>query len=89
MLKNMPEIIAPRKRIVLEHTNGPHAGLMQITGHGDSLDSWPPPTATDEFETTVDPRKTFAQLVKATPRYLLYRELTKPEGLGTFDQRQR
>jgi len=86
----MPEPDTRRnQRVVLEHTQGPYAGLKQITGHSDELDPGPPPTMTEEFDITPGKRRGIAGLVKSTPRYLLYREITKPDGLGTFDRRQR
>lgn len=86
----MPEMDSRRNlRVVLEHTNGPFKGLHQITGHSDDLDPGPPPALTEEFDIAPGKRRGVAGLVRATSRYLLYRELTKPEGLGTFDRRQR
>lgn len=89
MLENMPEISNRGRRVVLEHTNGPFKGLKQIMGHSDDFNGEPAPVTTDEFEINPGKRKGIAGLVKSTPRYLLYREITKPEGLGTFDRRQR
>ena len=85
----MPDIDSTRnQRVVLEHTNGPFKGLKQIMGHSDDFKGEPPPTVTPEFDITPGTRKGVAGLVKSTLRFLLYREITKPEGLGTFDRRQ-
>ena len=88
----MPDIDTRRnQRVVLEHTNGPFKGLKQIMGHVDNMGGGKgaPEATTEEFDITPGARKGIAGLVKSTPRYLLYREITKPEGLGTFDRRQR
>ena len=76
------------QRIVLEHTAGPYAGLFQIKGHSDEFEGRQPPALTDVFEIQPGQRLGVASLVKSTPRYVLYRELTRPAGLGIFDQRQ-
>ena len=89
MTQNMPEISKRNQRVVLEHTQGPFAGLLQITGHSDDFGGQQPPTLTDEFDIMPGKRKGCAGLVKSTPRYVLYREITKPDGLGKFDRRQR
>lgn len=96
MSENAPESTAPvlpplqrNQRIVLEHTQGPFKGLHQITGHSDDFDGADPPTVTEPFDITPGKRHGVAGLVRSNPRYLLYREITAPEGLGTFDRRQR
>lgn len=87
----MPEIATGRgQRIVLLHTRGPHKGLHQIMGHSDDFfGSGAPDTTTEEFVITPGTRKGIAGLVRSTPRYLFYKEVTAPEGLGTFDKAQR
>lgn len=85
----MPDVLAGGRRVVLEHTTGPYKGLHQIMGHTDDFGGKQPPTVTDEFDIQPFARRGVASLVRSNPRYLLYRELTKPEGLGTFDRRQR
>ncbi len=76
------------QRVVLEHRAGPYAGLFQITGHASEIGDTPP-SCTKPFEETVSGRWIQASLVKSTPRYVLYREIIAPEGLGTFDRRQK
>lgn len=90
MLK-MPEI-ARNQRVVLEHTAGPYAGLMQIIGHTDQFGGRQPDEITEPFTIEFPPparHNVLAGLVEAKPRYLLYRELSNPTGLGTFDKAQR
>lgn len=83
----MPEI-PNNQRVVLEHRTGRFRGLFQIMGHvsefQDGLPVVTPPTV--EW-----PRKDAitACIVASRPRYVLYREITAPDGLGTFDRRQR
>lgn len=85
----MPTVPAMRRRVVLEHTCGPHKGLMQIMGTTDDIDGAQPPAVTDEFEISPWKRRGVAGLVRSNARFVLYREITAPEGLGTFDRRQR
>lgn len=96
MIAGMTEILDPvmpaitrNQRIVLEHTCGPYAGLHQIVGHSDQHGGQQPPALTEPFTITPGERMALASLVKSTPRFLLYRELTVPEGLGRFDRAQR
>lgn len=92
MLENMPEISNRGQRIVLEHTQGPHKGLMQIKGLVSDLGlpaGEAPPPLTDEFTIEPGTRQGQASLVRVSPRAFYYREITAPAGLGTFDRRQR
>ena len=77
------------QRIVLEHTTGPYKGLKQIMGHSDEFGGQPPPASTEPFDISPGTRKGIASLVASKTRYLLYREVTIPADLGTFDRRQR
>lgn len=73
---SMPDISPTRnQRVVLEHTQGPYAGLHQIMGHSDDFNGEAPPDMTDMFDIQPGSRTAQASLVKSTPRYLLYKEL--------------
>lgn len=89
MTEKLPTVPSRGQRIVLQHTAGPFKGLHQIVGHSDEFKGTQAPTLTEPSLITPGARQGVAQLVQSKPRYLLYRELTKPEGLGTFDTRQR
>lgn len=81
---------APRnQRIVLEHTTGPYKGLFQVLGHTDEFEGEQPPLTSEVFTITPGERQGQSCLVASHPRYLLYREITAPEGLGTFHKDQR
>ena len=83
------ESVAPAKRIVVEHTEGPFKGLMQITGTTDDFDGQsPPPITTEPFMIQPGQRMAIAGLVAAKRTYLLYREITKPDGLKSFHEHQ-
>ena len=71
----MPDAPARNQRVVLQHTQGPYPGLFQIMGHSDAFGGQAPPITTEEFDISPGPRKGIAGLVKATPRYVLYREV--------------
>jgi hypothetical protein len=71
----MPEIVPSGRRIVLEHTAGPYVGLRQIMGHTDEFGGKPVPTLTDAFVINPGTRTAVAGLVRATPRFMLFREL--------------
>jgi hypothetical protein len=75
MLENMPETVTPLRRIVLEHTRGPYKGLHQIMGTTVDFGAQQPPSVTDVFDITPGNRRGAACLVKATPRFLLFKEL--------------
>lgn len=81
--------IKPNQRIVLLHTKGPFAGLHQIMGHSDEFEGRTPDAVTEPFDIMPGARRGMAGLVRSTPRFLLYKEIDKAEGLGTFDARQR
>ena len=74
-------------RIVFAYTSGLHRII------GCSTDEQPPivltePQQISEFLASKEkPQRAFG-LIHAYPRYLLYREIAPPEGLGTFDRRQ-
>lgn len=77
------------KRIVFQHTQGPHAGLFAIMGLTSDFGLKPDenlPGHAEGFEAhgRVIP---FAGLVKVTSRYALYREPLK-FGEKSFDRRQ-
>lgn len=87
-MKKLPEI--PRnQRVIIEHVTGKLAGISQIVGHTDHFMGQQPPPLLKEMQSVVAPAKIDAGLVKAKPRYLVYREVTNPTGLGTFDRGQR
>ena len=91
VMSTFPEL--PRnQRIVFQHTAGPHADLYQIIGHSDQFGGRAPDTQSQPFTVEFPPparENVVATLVQSKPRYLLYRELTNPTGLGTFDRSQR
>lgn len=85
----LPPVTERGRRIVLQHVKGPFKGLMQIMGHTDDFKGTAAPIVTEEFDINPGTRKGIAGLVKSTRRYLLYKEIDKPEGLGIFDRNQR
>ena len=71
----LPEI--GRQRVVLEHTNGPYAGLRQIVG---TLEDYAaqgitPPTYEEGIVITPGQRRGDASLIRCTPSFYLYREV--------------
>ena len=74
-------------RIVFAYTSGLHRIM------GCSTDETPPTLLGDvarisEVLAGTAKGQTMFGLIRAYPRYLLYREIAPPEGLGTFDRRQ-
>lgn len=69
------------KKIVIEHIRGPLKGLLQILGSTEMLglaDGQQPPN-TQEVLFDGD-RPSVVDLIRATPRFYLYRELHLPSG---------
>lgn len=75
------------QRVVFQHVHGPHPGLFQIGGHTNDFNGQQPPDILGPFKALG--RSVTASLVRSTPRYVLYREIAPPKGLGRFDRRQR
>ena len=73
------------KRLVLQHTQGPHAGLFQIFGVVEEATPLPteiqaPPGMAVEM---LGRRVEFASLITVKPHYVLYRE-AMPRPTGKF-----
>jgi hypothetical protein len=85
-----PEITLPvfasNQRVLLEHTTGPHAGLVQIIGHSAEFEGKAPPAFTPVLITPAK-RETTASLIRVTPRAVYYRE-TRPSNLLRFNEEQ-
>lgn len=86
----MPAATTPLK-IVLEHVTGPLAGLSQIVNRTDEegMEACLPLVTYIEpgmmpFEGTQG-----ASMVRQRRGAIYYREIVKPEGLGTFSKAQR
>lgn len=77
----MPE----SRRVVVVETQGPHAGMTRIIGYFDTADPGAVPEYVANFLGIGDRHVEFASLIKATPRYVLYRE-TFPRPTGRFGQ---
>jgi hypothetical protein len=69
----MPAIEVTERRVVFRHADGLHRIMNVVTGQ-------PPERVQGSVEWS---------LVSCKPRYYLYRESVKPEGLGTFNEAQR
>lgn len=68
--------LMPEKRIVFEHRQGPHAGLVQIMGLVSELgvsEGEPMPATAEGFE-ALERVVEFASLVEVKRSYVLYRE---------------
>ena len=64
----------PEKRIVFEHTQGPHQGLKEIMGLGKDMGAGPIlPTSAEGFEAQERVIE-FASLVRVERTYILFRE---------------
>ena len=81
---------APQRvqRIVLEHTQGICKGLFGIYGTTDDLKSIAPDGKLPEFIPDVNLRDHTNSicLVRVTPRYVLYREITPPPASGKLGE---
>lgn len=89
----MPTLHDSNKRIVLQHTQGPMAGVFSICGLR-SAAVHPLPELLDATEMIDSPRMRTPGpvcLVAEKPRYTLYRQITTPEMQRgrTFNQDQR
>lgn len=86
-----PEI-ARNQRVVVHHQTGPYKGLFQIIGHTDETGGQVPPLV-DDFKMTVGTKLNIREfpigLIASKTRFVLYREITNPTGLGRFDPRQK
>lgn len=79
--------LARRGKVVLQHTTGPLKGMYRITG--DVNDGVPDPYP--EFVAEVDMLSHVAPagLVKVTPHYVLYREISGPDKQKHFHEGQK
>ena len=68
-----PALVPLPKRIVLQHTVGPLAGLFRIVGTNEGFPDGLPPACVDGVD-LIDHEGT-CSLLKVKPRYLLYREV--------------
>lgn len=85
----MPPLTS-RKRIVLEHRTGVMAGLHQILGCTDNPGTPDPlPAFVEGVQRPLDADAIDVNLTRAHRGAIYYREITAPEGLGTFDRSQR
>jgi hypothetical protein len=85
-----PEPLLPPSnlRIVLEHTRGPHKGLLQIMGTTAQFGGEVIPARTDAFTIQPGTRRGMAGLIRVTRRMTLYREIDSPDP-GNFIDRSR
>lgn len=77
MAENSPIQEIGRQRVVLEHTNGPYAGLRQIVG---TLEDYAaagitPPSYEESIVISPGKRTGSASLIRCYPSYYLYREV--------------
>lgn len=74
------------RRVVLEHTQGPHKGLTQILGNAEELTMGNRPLPEFLPAMSVLGRDVeFASLIRVTPRMVIYREVF-PAPKGRFGQ---
>jgi len=72
------------KRVVLLHRNGMHQILGVLPN-----DQQPPSVLTRQAGVLIDHLPVELNLIQSKARYVIYREIMVPEGLGSFDKAQR